>query len=138
MQSALKKTRVGDAYQQIKEEILTLIRKSGFEITSLDETLQKVGKNSRGAREVAFHLISTGQLVRISDSLVITQDLLDQLAGGLRREFPEGQTFTVPEFKMLFSISRKYAIPLLEFLDRQRITSRSGDKRKVSDRSQVS
>jgi len=124
--------------EKIKEEILALIRKSGFEITTLDETLQKVGKNSRGAREVAFHLISTGQLVRISDSLVITQDLLGQLAEGLRKEFPEGQTFTVPEFKRLFSISRKYAIPLLEFLDRQRITSRSGDKRKVSDRSQVS
>ncbi len=124
--------------EKIKEEILTLIRQSGFKIISLDETIERVGKHSRGAREVAYHLLSTGQLVRISDSLVLTQDLLDQLAEGLRKEFPEGQTFTVPEFKNLFSISRKYAIPLLEFLDRQRITSRSGDKRKVFDHSQAS
>ncbi len=123
--------------EKIKEEILTLIGRSGFEITTLDKVLERVDKNNRGAREVAYHLLSTGQIVRISESLVITQDLLDQLAEGLRKKFPEGQTFTVPEFKKLFSISRKYAIPLLEFLDRRRITSRSGDKRKVLGRSQA-
>jgi selenocysteine-specific elongation factor len=37
----------------------------------------------------------------------------------------------VPEFKELFGISRKYAIPFLEFLDRKRITRRMGDKRMV-------
>jgi selenocysteine-specific elongation factor len=123
--------------EKIQEEIVALVRRAGFQIATLDETLEKLGKNRRGARDVAFHMISTGQLIRISESLIITQDILDQLAEGLKAKFPDGQTFTVPEFKNLFSISRKYAIPLLEFLDRQRITSRTGDKRKVISSSGV-
>jgi selenocysteine-specific elongation factor len=39
--------------------------------------------------------------------------------------------FTVPDFKEWTGVSRKYAIPLLEFLDRQRITRREGDTRVI-------
>ena len=42
-----------------------------------------------------------------------------------------GQPFSVPEFKVWTGISRKYAIPLLEFLDRMRVTRRIGDQRLV-------
>ena len=41
------------------------------------------------------------------------------------------EDFYRAEFKDLFKISRKYAIPFLEFLDRQRFTRRVGDKRVV-------
>jgi selenocysteine-specific elongation factor len=112
--------------------LIAIVNDGGFKIMTLDEVLEKIGKNRSAAREVAYHLISTGQLVRISESLVMTPQLIDQLADGLRQKFPAGTEFTVPEFKTLFSISRKYAIPLLEFLDRQRITNRSADKRKVT------
>ena len=43
----------------------------------------------------------------------------------------KGQRFGVSEFKEWTGISRKYAIPLLEFLDRERITRRDGDVRVV-------
>jgi selenocysteine-specific elongation factor len=43
----------------------------------------------------------------------------------------KGQRFGVGEFKQWTGISRKYAIPLLEFLDRERVTRREGDRRLV-------
>jgi selenocysteine-specific elongation factor len=43
----------------------------------------------------------------------------------------KGSRFSVPEFKEWTQISRKYAIPLLEYLDRQRVTRREGDARVV-------
>ena len=43
----------------------------------------------------------------------------------------KGERFRVPEFKEWTGISRKYAIPLLEFLDREKITRREGDERVV-------
>jgi selenocysteine-specific elongation factor len=51
----------------------------------------------------------------------------------LRRTLAErkGARFSVPEFKDWTGVSRKYAIPLLEFLDRERITRREGDSRIV-------
>jgi selenocysteine-specific elongation factor len=39
--------------------------------------------------------------------------------------------FSVPEFKQWTGISRKYAIPLLEYLDRARVTRREGDQRLI-------
>ena len=43
----------------------------------------------------------------------------------------KGARFSVAEFKDWTGVSRKYAIPLLEFLDRERITRRDGDSRVV-------
>ena len=43
----------------------------------------------------------------------------------------KGRSFTVPEFKEWIQISRKHAIPLLEFLDREHVTRRDGDRRIV-------
>jgi selenocysteine-specific elongation factor len=43
----------------------------------------------------------------------------------------KGQQFAVPEFKDWTGISRKYAIPLLEYLDRERVTRRDGNSRVV-------
>lgn len=120
--------------KKIEEDILSLMDRSGFEFLTLEDAIERLEKRASGVRDVAFHLLSTGKLVRVTESLVTTQVLVDQLGERLRRKFPEGRSFTVPEFKDLLSISRKYAIPLLEFLDRQRITSRSGDRRTVLNR----
>jgi selenocysteine-specific elongation factor len=43
----------------------------------------------------------------------------------------QSQTIDVSQFKALTEISRKYAIPLLEYLDRERITRRVGDIRMI-------
>jgi selenocysteine-specific elongation factor len=43
----------------------------------------------------------------------------------------KGRRFSVPEFKSWTQISRKYAIPLLEYLDHQKVTKREGDNRVV-------
>ena len=45
-----------------------------------------------------------------------------------------GTRFSVPDFKIWTGISRKYAIPLLEFLDREHVTRREGDSRIVLDK----
>jgi selenocysteine-specific elongation factor len=51
----------------------------------------------------------------------------------LRSEIKElhGQTMDIARFKQITGLSRKYAIPLLEYLDRQRITRKMGDQRLV-------
>ena len=67
--------------------------------------------------------------MRISDDLVFHAGALEALRRMLADR--KGQRFGVPEFKEWTGISRKYAIPLLEFLDRERITRRDGDVRVV-------
>jgi selenocysteine-specific elongation factor len=64
-----------------------------------------------------------------SDDLFIHSDALQQLAGRLAPL--RGSLMEVARFKELTGLSRKYAIPLLEYLDRQRITRKQGDHRLI-------
>jgi selenocysteine-specific elongation factor len=74
-------------------------------------------------------LLRQGKLVKIGDDLVFHRSALDDLRGRLAAW--KGQRLSVPRFKELAGVSRKYAIPLLEYLDRERITRREGDDRLV-------
>ncbi|HLH04190.1 MAG TPA: selenocysteine-specific translation elongation factor [Bryobacteraceae bacterium] len=74
-------------------------------------------------------LIKSGKLVRVSNDLVFHADVIAHLRSSLANH--KGRRFSVPEFKDWTQISRKYAIPLLEFLDHQHVTRREGDLRVV-------
>ena len=74
-------------------------------------------------------LLKQQRLVRISAELVVHSSALETLRSDLLKK--RGSRFGVTEFKDWTGVSRKYAIPLLEFLDRQRITRREGESRIV-------
>ena len=74
-------------------------------------------------------LIKTQKLVRVSPDLVFHSEAIASLRKLLASH--KGRRFSVPEFKSWTNISRKYAIPLLEYLDRQHVTRRDGDARVV-------
>jgi selenocysteine-specific elongation factor len=70
-------------------------------------------------------------LVRLGDDLVFHRNALDDLkqkVRGMRAQTPQ---IDVARFKDATGVSRKYAIPLLEYLDRERVTRRMGDARQI-------
>jgi len=73
-------------------------------------------------------------LVRL-DTLVFHADTLARLKReitALKAQAPGGRTTVdVAAFKDRYGVSRKFAIPLLEYLDRERVTRRTGDVRLV-------
>lgn len=76
-----------------------------------------------------LHLkVRLGELVRVSQDLVYLAVQIDQLLEILR-SLPEG--FTVAEFRDAAGLSRKYAVPVLEWADREGVTVRRGDRRWV-------
>ncbi|HEX5695128.1 MAG TPA: selenocysteine-specific translation elongation factor [Acidimicrobiia bacterium] len=76
--------------------------------------------------ELLHLLIRHGQLVRISDDLVFLPEQIDQLREAIG-EMKDG--FTVAEFRDQSGLSRKYAVPILEWSDREGLTFRRGDLR---------
>lgn len=78
-------------------------------------------------RELVAALVRLGRLVRISPDLVYLPSQVDRLAAALR-DLPA--PFTVSEFKEAAGISRKYAVPFLEWCDSQSLTVRMGDRRR--------
>ena len=78
--------------------------------------------------EVLHLLIRTGELVRIGEDLVFLPEQIRQLED-LIRGMPA--PFTVAGFRDASNLSRKYAVPILEWSDREGITVRRGDERTV-------
>jgi selenocysteine-specific elongation factor len=78
---------------------------------------------------VVGFLVKQGTLVRLAEGLYVHRDAL---AGARERiTSRKGETIDVGQFKEFFGLSRKVAIPLLEWFDREGVTKRVGDARRV-------
>ena len=82
------------------------------------------------AERVSRLLQAEATLCRVGDGLVHQQPL-ETLKTEVRRRWPPGSRLDVGELKELTGLSRKYVIPLLEYLDRERVTRRAGENRVV-------
>jgi selenocysteine-specific elongation factor len=67
----------------------------------------------------------------VGTGLFVRRDRLEALKRDVRARWPAGSRIEVGAFKDLTRLSRKYVIPLLEYLDRERVTRRAGNDRIV-------
>ncbi len=95
------------------------------------EVLAKSGVEPPRARSLFQILLRERKLIKINEELVFHASALEALREILAAR--TGTRFSVMDFKTWTGISRKYAIPLLEFLDREHVTRREGDSRIVLD-----
>ncbi len=115
--------------QAATSKIEAAFQNAGLAVPSTNEVLAKCGVEPGRAKTLLQIMIRDKKLVRVSEDLVFHASAVQQLRDLLARH--KGARFAVPEFKEWTGISRKYAIPLLEFLDREHITRRDGDARLV-------
>jgi selenocysteine-specific elongation factor len=105
-------------------------RAAGLASPSVPELALKLNLKEADMRCLVTALQRDQTIVRMgSDDLFIHSDALQQLASRLAPL--RGSLMEVARFKELTGLSRKYAIPLLEYLDRQRITRKQGDHRLI-------
>ncbi len=121
----------------LKENLEIAYLDAGLEAPTFDEALERAncaGGSVENARELLQLLIDAGTLVRVANELFFHRTALEKLVADLRvygaAHEPE-RLIDVRAFKQLAGISRKFAIPLLEYFDRERITRRAGDKRLI-------
>ncbi len=115
--------------EQARNSIERAFEQAGLSVPALAEVLKKSGVEDRRARSILQLLLREKRLVKINDELVFHHSAIHALRGLLAPR--RGERFGVPAFKEWTGISRKYAIPLLEFLDREKATRRDGDDRIV-------
>jgi selenocysteine-specific elongation factor len=106
-----------------------LFHAGGLAVPSTSEVLAKSGVDPARARTLLQILLRNRKLVRAGDDLIFHASALDQLRALLATR--KGARFSVADFKEWTGVSRKYAIPLLELLDREHVTRREGDSRMV-------
>ncbi|MCC7234845.1 MAG: selenocysteine-specific translation elongation factor [Bryobacterales bacterium] len=103
--------------------------RGGLAVPAMAEVLAGSGVDAAKARSLLQLLLRQRRLVKVSAELMYHSIALEELRSLLAAR--KGVRFTVGEFKEWTGVSRKYAIPLLEYLDRERVTRRDGDARLV-------
>lgn len=79
--------------------------------------------------EVVIALVEAGELVKVTDSLYYTRGAYDDMRARMLQEIDSKGEINVAAMRDIFGTTRKYAIPLLEHLDEQKVTRRVGDVR---------
>ena len=115
--------------EQARAAIERAFEQAGLAVPALPDVLAKSGVEAARARSLLQILLREKRLIRVSDELVFHHTAMEKLRTMLAAR--QAVRFNVGTFKDWTGISRKYAIPLLEYLDRERVTRREGDERVV-------
>jgi selenocysteine-specific elongation factor len=120
-----------DEEAESKKIIEQAFASAGLKVPSLKEVLAGLKVDKIRAQKIVTLLLRDKVLMKISEELVFHQSALMDLrqkVAALKNTAPK---IDVARFKEMTGVSRKYAIPLLEYLDRERVTRRVGDERVI-------
>jgi selenocysteine-specific elongation factor len=104
---------------------------AGLKVPSLKEVLAGLRVDRVRAQKIVTLLLRDKILIKISEELVFHQNALLDLRQKIAALKTTAPKIDVARFKDMTGVSRKYAIPLLEYLDRERVTRRVGDERVI-------
>lgn len=122
---------------EIRDRIAGVYERARLEAPSVDQVMESASipaAQRAHARKILQRLIDGGTLMRVQGEMFIHHQALEQLKGLLTEyatNHEPARLIDVAAFKELAGVSRKYAIPLLEYLDRERITRRAGEARVI-------
>jgi selenocysteine-specific elongation factor len=118
-----------DEEAKAKAQIEKAFADAGLKVPLMKEVLDKLPVDKARAQKLVTLLLRDRVLIKLADDLVFHQTALEGLRQLMATQKAKTQKIDVATFKDLLGVTRKYAIPLLEYLDQQRITRRVGDER---------
>jgi selenocysteine-specific elongation factor len=120
-----------DEEAESRKTIEQAFQSAGLQVPALQSVLSGLKIDKGRAQKIVTLLLREKLLIKVSDDLVFHRSVLDQLRTSLAAQRAKNPKINVAAFKDLTGVSRKYAIPLLEYLDRERVTKRIGDERVI-------
>jgi selenocysteine-specific elongation factor len=122
-------TAAGEA---LTRKVEALYRETGFEAPSPVEAAELLAAKPATVEGICRYLLQRHRLVRLEGKFLIHRAVMDEVARKVREW--EVDDFAVGDFKERFGLTRKLAIPTLEWLDSERVTVRHGNRRKIIKR----
>jgi len=116
------------AHERALERLEGRLQSAGFQVPDLPVLLRDVSADLK-PQELVRYLVESGRAVKVTSDLLYTTVQWAEIEARVRAHFAKNPTMAMAEFKDLLQVSRKYAVPLLERLDRTGLTRREGDLR---------
>jgi len=120
-----------DEEAESKRTIESAFSSAGLKVPSLKDVLTSLKIDRARAQKIVTLLLRDKTLVKISEDLVFHSAALENLKNSIAQEKKKSSKMDVARFKDITGVTRKYAIPLLEYLDREHVTRRVGEERLI-------
>jgi selenocysteine-specific elongation factor len=120
-----------DEEAESKKKIEDVFASAGLKVPALSEVIAGLKVDKVRAQKIVTLLLRDKVLIKVSDELIFHRSALEELRRQMAAYKVKSAKIDVAKFKELTGVTRKYAIPLLEYLDREHVTRRVGDAREI-------
>ena len=141
-----KVTRVADRYalsdfvitltkrqRNIREKLIQTYKKAGLESPATDDVMSGFPQNERtDAKQVLESLVTSGDIVMLTPQICWYKDVYAHVCQVVQTHFDANETMTLAQLRDLLNSSRKYTLAVLEYYDKNRITKKDGDLRRLA------
>jgi selenocysteine-specific elongation factor len=113
----------------LEAQIVKGLLRYGFTPPFVKDLALEIKQPEGRLRDVLGRLVFEGKIVKVKGDFYFHRDVIEDLKQKVRSYLTEKKEMTPSDFKSVLDLSRKYMIPLLEYLDEIKVTIRTGDKR---------
>ncbi len=124
-----RKVSLSSEEEQLSLGVEDALVRSGLEFPGFDRIAEDLNRRAEEIRKHIYVLVRQGIAVKIGEDYFVHRKNWEDLKQRIRALKSTKKRFSVPDFKTLFGVTRKYAIPLMEQMDREGVTRRSGNER---------
>ncbi len=118
--------------RNIREKLLQTYKKAGLESPATDDVMASFPQNERtDARQVLESLVTSGELVMLTPQICWHKDIYAHVCDTVTTHFETNETLTLAQLRDLLNSSRKYTLAVLEYYDKNKITKKDGDFRRL-------
>jgi selenocysteine-specific elongation factor len=122
-------SRLPDRDQKISDEIAAKLRQAGYAPPGLEELAAALGEPPQRVAALAKLLAERGVVIRLDEKVWMHRDAVEAGKQTALELFRKAPAFSTMDFRDAIGVSRKFAVPLVDYLDRIRFTARSGNSR---------
>jgi selenocysteine-specific elongation factor len=124
-----RSARLSDRDQRLCDQIAAKLHQAGWAPPSLEELAATTSEPLQRVTSMARLLAERGIVVRLDDRIWMHRDAVEAGKQAALKLFRKAPHFSTMEFRDALGVSRKYAVPLVDYLDKIRFTVRSANNR---------
>ena len=121
--------QLSHAQRQLRQVILFELQSAGLSPPDIKQLCQVATASEKDVREILDHCVSEGRIVRLRDGLYLDQGVEVSMRTCLSEALQQSTGLTQSEIRDLLGTTRKFSVPICEYLDRIGFTIRKGDLR---------
>ncbi len=120
-------TQLSHRQRQLLESLVSQCAEAGSTPPTLKEFAARAGCTPKDLEPLVQVAVDEGRLVRVSSELTVAVEALENLRQNLADYFQRHPSAKIGEIRQRWGMTRKHAVPIFEFFDRQQVTTRSGE-----------